>query len=1500
MTSISLDQTTSFDDIQDQVLSISENIKNLDTDNKTRLLRIFVERMYGEHATLNNLSTHAQECAGLQEVCHVFHERSQGHHNAAADPYKKTTSRLSSLWVSALIGLSTPGRYSATKESSDVSSLSSSDSSNDEDSDTNNESKSMNPIENLNDDALKTVTLDLTSHPAQFIVDQAMTGLLSMEKEITSKNLLALVTNFLVKSTSVEAVESCKKIANRHNRLNVFVPLRKIFVRGRLLFNSPSKYKKMLGVDRKKLGNALGMNRNALTEYIPLLSTRRSAQAEETHFIRELHLNATASIGHLLKTGSTIYFKDIQYNKNEMKIESVVIDTNGQVVSITAIPCVETIAGSYFPSTIGGINQGDGFTPITYTAGNDETKFQLPRHVGMTSFPKGHAGAGAELPLKEILIFMYQNELIKCVQSIEGDWNIVLCVVADGTQTGRSNRMRFLNTTLLAIVGCGDAVLIRSVLNAIVTMCWTATDNRPSHAAHGSGHIKQLQNVALPALVEYIKETEDKNVTAILVLGADGKYLTDCSAMKKVTATDLNRTFAWRHTMRYSAARSFDPEASTPVFQQPTNRDLEVDNILYEIGNEALAIYMGLELDKRIAPGVCIPYHLRCHEILHNGGRGGQPTLSKQWQQLLLCGQGMLDRMEEHTKDVVGINTRDGFSKTTGDMQLRVGLMRRLLLNRRLFDLDNVTDPFERKVLEINAQIALAYRLAHRPLMYYDTSTLETTIQNFFFFVNLFHALLAHAFGSMEWKPTSMHFMFMFHHFLVFCQKYNIDPQSMDMSVIEVFHNYTKENYKNGSDGSWDMIANQVNGCINVCTGTAKHVESNLDSRNKRHALSLAKKNKVQVVLVAEQAADLVLARRLANGYAIFSVESQSLSALKFKEVIEASDGFEGNMETLLMEVQEIRNELEEARIEAEAEALAAEEADALAEEEDAENGEDVEDVENDGDELGNQLGNELGNELGGELGGELEQEEELADDADETAAPIRNVALEASLASANRADAVDARREVGTKLVVSQIEFTTPAEKTVTFPISLDGLGITKRGTTDPQQPCLANAAARSEKLRLGITEGGSNSLFLQILSGIIDSWVIDIERCKLIILLSKPGQIYAKTTNSSYLTRDAADPTAGIVAQAIKIVVSFEETKLVQIQSWMNNLGNVDVRYAMKEKDTIESFNSALQERNGFDVAGDGASNTGDPTNAGVHSLPVTKHRVEELCQPSSRFRGCWKKLDDQLKGQAGCLLSCNFTAHPDDNMHGVYYRKGEDFGNGRPMRVELDPTTGLRANSEIGPVHFICPCNFRYKEKPPTGPALDAFLVKIGQRPYSDPVEEKENADQTPAAPAATVLDNIAVVAEEEAVVRQMVTRRTVQLAEAAQKEAAERAGAALALAEETKRVEEEQRLQEELAARRKCWKENNNDDNCTNVIRSNVVLGDVCTKHAKMALVEIFNIAKNRTTPTATLTAIINKTKKYLEDGIPKPGLIYHRKFYVMILHQLRFESFQGGV
>ena len=153
--------------------------------------------------------------------------------------------------------------------------------------------------------------------------------------------------------------------------------------------------------------------------------------------------------------------------------------------------------------------------------------------------------------------------------------------------------------------------------------------------------------------------------------------------------------------------------------------------------------------------------------------------------------------------------------------------------------------------------------------------------------VRLFYRLIALLRGSIEWKPTSIHFLFRYPFWIWYANKHGLDLSCIDSSVIEVLHNFTKRAFRNagGGGGVNCKMQSEGLGMLEVLIESMRRIIAGVATQDTRYNASKRKKLKQMYVKLATYTADKRLIIELAKGGTI--TESQRLWDLTFKNNLE-------------------------------------------------------------------------------------------------------------------------------------------------------------------------------------------------------------------------------------------------------------------------------------------------------------------------------------------------------------------------------------------------------------------------------------------------------------------------------------------------------------------------------------------------------------------------------------------------------------------------------------
>ena len=664
---------------------------------------------------------------------------------------------------------------------------------------------------------------------------------------------------------------STSRVAYVHNKNHTLEPLRRVLER-LSSHMSIRDYNDSLRPDRGELAQSFGLQRHETEHFFRLWKNKKEQQKNDAPIIQDARSTSKASGGaSVLEQGLVVECQDKHYVIHNCSVESFKIDEmTNRVEWIEVVPLHPVAKDSFSPSTQEGlVYQGDGTAIIRFERHTEQNQFELPKHVCLPVMPAGTTGMGASVPLVLLLMFMYNMGLLQIINGI-----IHLCFVGDGTQTGRSVRQRWLSTCLIGIVPMGDGILIRSVLNSVVSMAWSASDNRGTWTAHGIAHAIELKE-SLEEVERRISIVEGSDVKIIVVGNCDGKFLTDVDTILKKTATMMNRRYAWTHRARYNLCRSVLGGEGDHLFYLPCQTGLEnLEKHLRKIhadgvaGAVDLAEFHGLDLTTQCSFWA---RHLRFHELLHNTGRAAQVFLSIVVALLSLC--GLMENFEDYCRNVLKIAIDDGYTIAAGAIEnsmfkMRVGIMRALALHPKLMWMK--VEAKYHPVMEVLAQLALAFRLSRGIFNFYLTSDVEwmgnlldEIQESIFFYAVQYDRLLALVRGSIAWKPTSLHFTFRYPFWVWYANKHGLDLCCIDGSVIETFHNFTKRAFRKGGGGGGGAgrckFEGEAVGMLEVVLECMRRIIASQPTQEKRCGASLKKKARERVLLVSRCVAVVVV-----------------------------------------------------------------------------------------------------------------------------------------------------------------------------------------------------------------------------------------------------------------------------------------------------------------------------------------------------------------------------------------------------------------------------------------------------------------------------------------------------------------------------------------------------------------------------------------------------------------------------------------------------------------
>ena len=104
------------------------------------------------------------------------------------------------------------------------------------------------------------------------------------------------------------------------------------------------------------------------------------------------------------------------------------------------------------------------------------------------------------------------------------------------------------------------------------------------------------------------------------------------------------------------------------------------------------------------------------------------------------------------------------------------------------------------------------------------------------------------------------------------------------------------------------------------------------------------------------------------------------------------------------------------------------------------------------------------------------------------------------------------------------------------------------------------------------------------------------------------------------------------------------------------------------------------------------------------------------------------------------------------------------------------------------------------------------------------------------------------------------------------------------------------EQQQQAEAPATDQRKCWKLKSTDTVCAKRVYNNIVLGGLCTVHARAAVAELVYFINNTYTnyskgSASLLDHAMAASEQYLTEK--RSSVVTSRKLYVELLHELRF-------
>ena len=868
----------------------------LDSNEKAEAMAKLVEKLYFDKEIGQSRSAeHAEAANGLRAVCQRF--------SCTACSFSGPSMAMASLGSflrSCLDGLSPPDRNTTTPSMHFDMGLDESqknqdgdDSDDDDSDDDDSDDDDSNDIFVIDEDVAPRRRSTEQRQRAQRRTDATSNKAKVLDAALRGGTASAGV-NFrnLVEQQMVRRSDTIKRMAYYYNIRHTLTPLKRTLERlSRQM--SVKKYNELLRSDLNEIGKAFSLDRQERTYYFHLWKSRTEQRTMDHQDVQHAYKDATSSgVASLLQIGLRIDMEDKMYNHHSCTITKFEIDEKTrQVLYIEAQPINNVEKDSFFPCNENSQDfQGDGTNTIRYECHQSQGQFALPKHISLPVLPIGHTGVGASLPLVTVLMFMYNQNLLEIINGI-----IHVQFVGDGTQTGRSTQRRWLSTCLVAIVPMGGGILIRSVLNAVVSLAFTATDGRGTWTAHGVAHAIELEE-SIDEVEKQISFVEKQQITLKVFCPCDGKFLTDIDTIFKDSAWKMNRMFAWTHRAPYNLCRMVVDGTGDPLFDLPAQNNLaNFENILRQLKDEQLegadevARHYGLDLSTN--PGSCpAKRENRFHETMHNTGRASGEGLSAFVVVLSLA--GLMNDFENHCHDVVGISIVDGYKVNKENIQkstfgMRVGLMKALMMHPKLLTMEvkKVNEP----LMEVLAQIQLAFQLSRGIFsMYLDRNNaahanlLEEFEKCVFFYSAQYHRLLALLRGSIAWKPTSLHHLYRYPYWVWYANKYKLDLSCIDSSVIEVLHNFTKSSFRNagnggGGNGLRCKIEAEGLGMLEVIIDSMRRVIDGAATRGSRYTAAVKKKLKQMRIKLAIYTANRKMIFELGKGEKRLSPESKKL-----------------------------------------------------------------------------------------------------------------------------------------------------------------------------------------------------------------------------------------------------------------------------------------------------------------------------------------------------------------------------------------------------------------------------------------------------------------------------------------------------------------------------------------------------------------------------------------------------------------------------------------------